>query len=220
MQGRGGRMDQQQNVFGVFSGQVSGMLDINTNTLRTWSLELEKLDYNFERNKRQQRIYYPHDIEVLQEMKKIMGTGTYTIQESIQKVLESRDLQRSNGQTDSVLEGRNIVMTMDEPKNGLNQMGLAFLEQASTTMNEMMEQQNQIAIQNQQIISMFLDEKKAREQAEIEKELERRENEKLRGQLEDMQSKIDKIFKYVEGNKGESKSFLQKVFNRTLKKSN
>ncbi|MGG3522554.1 helix-turn-helix domain-containing protein [Bacillus pseudomycoides] len=212
-------MDQQQNVFGVFSGQVSEMLDINTNTLRTWSLELEKFDYNFERNKRQQRIYYPHDVEVLQEMKKLMGTGTYTIQESIQKVLESRDLQGSNGQTGSVLEDQKAVMTRDEPNNALNQMGLAFLEQASTTMNEMMEQQNQIAMQNQQIISMFLDEKKAREQVEIEKELERRENEKLRGQLEDMQSKIDKIFEYVEDNKDTGKSFLQKLFNRNPKKT-
>ncbi|PAW37762.1 hypothetical protein CKQ70_31275 [Bacillus toyonensis] len=118
MQGREWiRMDQQQNEYGVFSSQVGEILDINPNTLRTWCLELEKFDYNFERNKRSQRIYYTQDVEVLREMKNLMNTGTYTIQEAIKQVLESKGLQGANAQTGSVLEQKNAVMTRDEPPN-------------------------------------------------------------------------------------------------------
>ncbi|MEY2305724.1 hypothetical protein CON09_06410 [Bacillus anthracis] len=213
------RMDQQQNEFGVFSSQVGEMLDINPNTLRTWSLELEKFDYKFERNKRSQRIYYKQDIEVLREMKNLMNTGTYTIQESIKQVLESKELTGANARTGSVLERTNAVMTKDEAPNALNQMGMAYFETASAKMNVMVEQQSQILMQNKQIVNMLLDERAAKEQAEIDRELEKRENEKLRDQLDEMQSKIDKIFEYVEDGKGESKSFLQKLFNRSPKKS-
>ncbi|OSX89557.1 hypothetical protein BTJ45_04863 [Bacillus mycoides] len=220
MQGREWiRMDQQQNEYGVFSSQVGEMLDINPNTLRTWCLELEKFDYNFERNKRSQRIYYTQDIEVLREMKNLMNTGTYTIQEAIKQVLESKGLQGANAQTGSVLEQKNAVMTRDETPNALNQMNMTLLETASARMSELVEQQSQIMMQNKQIVSMLLDERAAKEQAEIDRELEKRENEKLRGQLDEMQSKIDKIFEYVEDSKGESKTFLQKLFNRSPKKS-
>ncbi|PAW43621.1 hypothetical protein CKQ69_31210 [Bacillus toyonensis] len=190
MQGREWiRMDQQQNEYGVFSSQVGEILDINPNTLRTWCLELEKFDYNFERNKRSQRIYYTQDVEVLREMKNLMNTGTYTIQEAIKQVLESKGLQGANAQTGSVLEQKNAVMTRDEPPNALNQMNMALLETASARMSELVEQQSQIMMQNKQIVSMLLDERAAKEQAEIDRELEKRENEKLRGQLDEMQSK-------------------------------
>ncbi|PAW37761.1 hypothetical protein CKQ70_31270 [Bacillus toyonensis] len=101
----------------------------------------------------------------------------------------------------------------------MNQMNMALLETASARMSELVEQQSQIMMQNKQIVSMLLDERAAKEQAEIDRELEKRENEKLRGQLDEMQSKIDKIFEYVEDSKGESKTFLQKLFNRSPKKS-
>ncbi|PFI06562.1 DNA-binding protein, partial [Bacillus cereus] len=49
--------------YGYFAQEVAKQLDINTNTLRRWSIELEKMEYIFERNERNQRIYYENDID-------------------------------------------------------------------------------------------------------------------------------------------------------------
>lgn len=55
--------------YGYFAQEVAKQLDINANTLRRWSIELEKMEYIFERNDRNQRIYYLKDINVLKQMK-------------------------------------------------------------------------------------------------------------------------------------------------------
>lgn len=55
--------------YGYFAQEVAKQLEINANTLRRWSIELEKMDYTFERNDRNQRIYYQKDIEILRQMK-------------------------------------------------------------------------------------------------------------------------------------------------------
>lgn len=51
--------------YGSFSKEVAISLDINPNTLRRWSLELEKQGYVFSRNEKDQRIYYDRDILTL-----------------------------------------------------------------------------------------------------------------------------------------------------------
>lgn len=61
--------------FGTLSKEVSNHLDINPNTLRRWSLELEKHEYIFERNDKGQRIYYKRDINTLSELKIILNKG-------------------------------------------------------------------------------------------------------------------------------------------------
>lgn len=63
------------NEFGTLSKEVAIYLDINPNTLRRWSLELEKHGYIFERNNKDQRIYYERDIQTLSELKIILDKG-------------------------------------------------------------------------------------------------------------------------------------------------
>ncbi|PFM99356.1 MerR family transcriptional regulator [Bacillus cereus] len=63
------------NEFGTLSKEVANYLDINPNTLRRWSLELEKHGYIFERNNKDQRIYYERDIQMLSELKIILDKG-------------------------------------------------------------------------------------------------------------------------------------------------
>lgn len=58
--------------YGLFSKEVALNLDINPNTLRRWSLELEKEGYEFTRNDKDQRIYYDRDMLVLTDFQKMI----------------------------------------------------------------------------------------------------------------------------------------------------
>lgn len=60
------------NEFGIFSKEVATSLDISTSNLRKWSLLLEESGYVFERNKKNQRIYYNRDVNALSQMKIFM----------------------------------------------------------------------------------------------------------------------------------------------------
>lgn len=55
--------------FGYYAKQVALDLDITTSTLRRWSISLEKEGYTFERNDKDQRIYYERDFKVIREIK-------------------------------------------------------------------------------------------------------------------------------------------------------
>ncbi|MEM5666215.1 MerR family transcriptional regulator [Bacillus toyonensis] len=163
-------MDQQD--YGMFAGQVSEILDINANTLRAWSLELEKADYVFERNKQKQRIYYKKDVQLLNEMKNMMAENMMKIQDAITICMSAVSSEGdSNGLTGAVRDGDNAVVALEQRSNEGYQMML--VQQASERMSEMVEQQNYIVMQNKQIINMFLDEKAAKENAEIEREKEK-----------------------------------------------
>lgn len=61
------------NEYGTFSKEVSELLNVNSNTLRRWSIELEKQGYVFERNEKEQRIYYKRDIFALRQLQKMIS---------------------------------------------------------------------------------------------------------------------------------------------------
>ena len=58
--------------YGLFAKEVAINLEINPNTLRRWSLELEKYGYEFTRNEKDQRIYYDRDMLVLTDFKRMI----------------------------------------------------------------------------------------------------------------------------------------------------
>lgn len=66
---------ENANEFGTLSKEVAINLGVNPNTLRRWSLELEKHKYIFERNNKDQRIYYERDIQALSDLKIILDKG-------------------------------------------------------------------------------------------------------------------------------------------------
>lgn len=65
-------MKKMTGEYGAFSKDVALHLDINKNTLRRWSLELEKHGYEFTRNEKDQRIYYQRDIVALTDFQKLL----------------------------------------------------------------------------------------------------------------------------------------------------
>ncbi|GIN87588.1 hypothetical protein J6TS2_39740 [Heyndrickxia sporothermodurans] len=64
---------EHPQTFGYFSKDVALELEITTSTLRRWSIELEKLGYVFDRNDKEQRIYYERDFKALRELKKLLA---------------------------------------------------------------------------------------------------------------------------------------------------
>jgi transposase-like protein len=101
------------NEFGSFAKEVSILLDINTNTLRRWSIELEKQGYEFERNEKEQRIYYKRDIIALKQMQQLISEKTSVLNASKQvskRYINKKELE----QTLSVQEKNSVQITLSK----------------------------------------------------------------------------------------------------------
>ncbi|PHE38059.1 DNA-binding protein [Bacillus pseudomycoides] len=103
------------NEFGVFAKEVAIHLEINVNTLRRWSLELEKAGYSFTRNEKEQRIYYKRDLVVLTDFQRLLGK-TQSL-ENTAKAVVSKVKEENNAEkmlSVFVEKGDNIVFTKEE----------------------------------------------------------------------------------------------------------
>jgi len=65
--------------YGYFAKDVAVDLEVTTSTLRRWSIELEKAGYKFERNEKDQRIYYDRDFKAFRELKKLINNSVVLI---------------------------------------------------------------------------------------------------------------------------------------------
>jgi len=87
--------------YGYFAKDVAADLEVTTSTLRRWSIELEKAGYKFERNEKDQRIYYERDFKTFRELKKLINNSVVLI-DAINAVV-SMDVESLNAsQTPSV----------------------------------------------------------------------------------------------------------------------
>jgi DNA-binding transcriptional MerR regulator len=86
-------IDGMENAekFGYFAKDVATDLEITTSTLRRWSLKLEELGYLFERNEKDQRIYYERDFKAFRELRKLI-TNSVSFEDAIKAVV-SMDLE-------------------------------------------------------------------------------------------------------------------------------
>ncbi|WP_440604696.1 MerR family transcriptional regulator [Bacillus sp. GB_SG_008] len=178
--------------YGYFAQEVAKQLDINTNTLRRWSIELEKMDYVFDRNERKQRIYYEKDIDILKQMKEYLNQN-WKLEEAATR---SIDITEENAkETDSVHEEINTEITL--PKRSENDISVLqdkFLH--------MFQQQEKIVQQNQDIIELLLQ--------------ERSEKEEKDAQIQLLQDKLDEAIGLLNEDRQDNtkKTFIQRLFNR------
>jgi DNA-binding transcriptional MerR regulator len=104
------RGDHGMNEYGSYSKEVAELLDLNPNTLRRWSIELEKEGYVFERNGKDQRIYYKRDILSLRHLQKL-SSERMPIVNACKKVageyIKARELEQTLGVQEK--EGQNEV---------------------------------------------------------------------------------------------------------------
>ncbi len=80
--------------YGYFAKDVAADLEVTTSTLRRWSIELEKAGYKFERNEKDQRIYYERDFKAFRELRKLINNNVVLV-DAI-KAIVSMDVEGLN----------------------------------------------------------------------------------------------------------------------------
>ncbi|HHQ2480344.1 TPA: MerR family transcriptional regulator [Bacillus cereus] len=178
--------------YGYFAQEVAKQLDINTNTLRRWSIELEKMDYIFDRNERKQRIYYESDIDILKQMKEYLNQN-WKLEEAATRSIDNID--KNAPETDSVQEKTETEVTL--PKR--SQSDISVIQDKFLYM---FEQQEKIVLQNQDIIALLLQERSEKEEKDL--------------QIKLLQEKLDKAIELLQEDRPDNvkKTFIQRLFNR------
>ncbi|MCK2021261.1 MerR family transcriptional regulator [Peribacillus frigoritolerans] len=130
--------------FGYFAKTVSQRLGIAKDTLRSWSLKLEADGVKFERNARDQRIYYENDIRALENMKELMDLQqplndvSKTIANKIGKSLYNKDESINNTEiTPSVSQKENALITQEKQMQNFKK---ELIQELSNKQSEIMEQ--------------------------------------------------------------------------------
>lgn len=183
--------------YGYFAQEVAKQLDINTNTLRRWSIELEKMEYIFERNERNQRIYYENDIDILKQMKEYLNQN-WKLEEAATRSMESMENTEENAQkTDSVHEENEVQVTLRKR----SETDILMIQEK---FSYMLEQQDKIVQQNQDIIKLLLQERSEKEDKDL--------------QIQLLQEKLDKAIELLNEDRQEQqdntkKTFIQRLFN-------
>lgn len=103
------------NEFGTFSKEVAIHLDINPSTLRRWASELEKQGYKFERNDKNNRIFYDKDILALSDLKRLLDK-TQSIEIATKTVAKQHADRKSSEKAIAALQESDaqITLTKDE----------------------------------------------------------------------------------------------------------
>lgn len=101
--------------YGMFAKELSLNLNINTNTLRRWAIELEEHGYEFSRNDKNQRVYYERDILALSDFQKIIEKTQSLKNTAIAVVAKVNDKKNAEMML-GVIENSNdkIVFSKDE----------------------------------------------------------------------------------------------------------
>jgi DNA-binding transcriptional MerR regulator len=92
---------ENANEFGYFAKDVAFELEVTTSTLRRWSIELEKAGYSFERNEKEQRIYFERDFKAFRELKKLLSNSV-PFADAIKAVVSMNLENKNASQTPSV----------------------------------------------------------------------------------------------------------------------
>lgn len=101
-----------ENNFGYFSKDVAEELKITTSTLRRWSILLEKEGYIFQKNDKEQRIYYERDFKAFRELKKLLSNSV-SVTDAI-KAITSRDFERENNEKTLSVYSKKICLSKRE----------------------------------------------------------------------------------------------------------
>ena len=186
--------------FGYFAAEVCKDLNLNSNTLRKWSLALEDAQYKFERNPRNQRIYYEKDIALLRRMQDLMKDGGRTLEDAVQTLINEQDNAEI---THSVLVTENSKVTV---KERYQEDILSLFRETNKQLACTLQQQEIIAEQNKQILGLLLEERQRTEE-------ERQNNAEIQKENEELKERLNRVLDYIEKqeeNKSK-KSFLQRI---------
>lgn len=134
--------------FGVFAKQAALRLEINTNTLRRWSIELERHGYEITRNEKGQRIYYERDMMVLVDFQKILGK-TQSLENTGKRVVSMVKDQKNTEKMLGVIDEKDdkVSFTKDELEELLQRQSEKTAEAIFKRMDDVMEQRDRQLVQ-------------------------------------------------------------------------
>ncbi|MCM3800060.1 DNA-binding protein [Caldibacillus thermoamylovorans] len=121
--------------FGSFSKEIAALLDISPNTLRRWSIDLEKKGYVFDRNDKDQRIYYKRDVFALKKLQQLINERV-PMENALSIVSSEYNNKRELSQTLSVHEKKDTQITLS--KDELESIIESTVEKAITKEREAM----------------------------------------------------------------------------------
>jgi DNA-binding transcriptional MerR regulator len=165
--------------YGTLAKEVALHLGVNPNTLRRWSLELEKRHYLFERNAKGQRIYYERDIQALSECKMILNNGgsmENAVTAVAAKFIEQKNAQKTLGvilderenDENVALSTRDLEAMIDSAvQKAVEQEREAMFQALELKMNEAIEQRDRMLMQS---MNQKIEEKRLEMAAATEKE--------------------------------------------------
>lgn len=118
--------------YGMFAKELSLNLDINTNTLRRWAIELEEQGYEFSRNDKNQRIYYERDILALSTFQKIIEK-TQSLENTAKAVVAKVNDKKNAESMLGVIENNKdkIVFSKEELDELINRVADEAVERAA-----------------------------------------------------------------------------------------
>lgn len=125
-------MEDAINKFGYFAKDVAADLEITTSTLRRWSIELEKLNYSFERNEKEQRIYYERDFKAFRELKKLLSNSVPFV--DAVKAVASMGMENKNASKTPSVFREEIRLSRDELQEIIHQAVKAAVEEEREAM--------------------------------------------------------------------------------------
>ncbi|MDA2158617.1 MerR family transcriptional regulator [Bacillus paranthracis] len=222
------------NDYGYFAKTVAENLGISPNTLRRWSLELEKQGYEFDRSDANKRIYYEKDIKAFRELKSLLDAAVSmeNATKTIVNTTETRDnelvtpIVREQRKTDLQPVSANqedfklmMQQVMAEIASNTIQPLMDELKDVKSELTEQREENKKLAEQLQLKLNETgekvtnTSEKILLESGLIKKQLEDKttENEKLKNLLEEVKAKTEQIEKQTE-----QEEMLNKI-NRNIK---
>ena len=118
--------------YGMFAKELALNLDINTNTLRRWAIELEEHGYEFSRNDKNQRIYYERDILALSDFQKIIEkiqSLKNTAKAVVSKVNDKKNAETMLGVIENSKD--KIVFSKEELDDLINRVADEAVERAA-----------------------------------------------------------------------------------------
>lgn len=118
--------------YGMFAKELALNLDINTNTLRRWAIELEEQGYEFSRNDKNQRIYYERDIVALSDFQRIIEK-TQSLENTAKAVVSKVNDKKNAEKMLGVIEDskNNIVFSKEELDDLINKVADEAVERAA-----------------------------------------------------------------------------------------
>ncbi|MFB9759804.1 MerR family transcriptional regulator [Ectobacillus funiculus] len=186
--------------YGYFAKEVIERLQIKSSTLRNWCKVLEESNINFERNDRDQRIFFESDIALLEKMKFLLQEEGKTLKEAVETLATERD---SGAMALSAIENSNTTLAPPERHDGANvQAFMNHMENISKQIASTLQQQEIVVRQNESILNILEREKE-------EKEELKRENEMLQTKLDQILDSVQKIEK-----KQEKRSLFEILFTK------